>query len=63
MGAGQSNEREGIGWGHMEWVGFGGEGTTGLHRLKVYVPYQHKKEHMSSVLPNCCHIEHFKHLI
>lgn len=34
-----------------------------VHRLKVNVPYQHKKEHMSSVVPNCCHIEQFKHLI
>lgn len=34
-----------------------------VHRLKVNVPYQHKKEHMSSAVPNCCHIEQFKHLI
>lgn len=32
-------------------------GTTGVHRLRVNVPYQHKKEHMSSALPNYCHIE------
>lgn len=32
-------------------------------RLKVSVPYQHKKEHMSSVASNYCHIEQFKHLI
>lgn len=50
-------------WGHMGWVGFRGGGTTGVHRLKVNVPYQHKKEHMSSALPNYCHIEQFKHLI
>lgn len=38
-------------------------GTTGVHRLKVNVPYQHKNKHMSSVLPNYCHIEQFTHLI
>lgn len=47
------------GWGVVIW----GEETTGVHRLKVNVPYQHKKEHMSSAPPNCCHIEQFKHLI
>lgn len=56
-------EGGGVGWGHMGRVGFGGRGTTGVHRLKVNVPYQHKKEHMSSALPNYCHIEQFKHLI
>lgn len=37
--------------------------ATWVHRLKVNVPYQHKKEHMSSAPPNYCHIEQFKHLI
>lgn len=40
-----------------------GRDATWVHRLKVNVPYQHKKEHMSSVPPNYCHIEQFKHLI
>lgn len=52
---------EAYGTGGVWW--FGGEETTGVHRLKVNVPYQHKKEHMSSAPPNCCHIEQFKHLI
>lgn len=36
--------------GHVGWVdggGGGGGGSTGVRRLKVNVPYQHKKEHMS----------------
>lgn len=49
------------GTGGVVIVGKGG--NTEVHRLKVNVPYQHKKEHMSSALPNYCHIEQFKHLI
>lgn len=44
-------------------VCLGRRGSTWVHRLKVNVPYQHKKEHMSSAVPNYCHIEQFKHLI
>lgn len=55
------------GWGGLAggiWNEWGAVvGNTGVYRLKVNVPYQHKKEHMSSVLPNYCHIEQFKHLI
>ena len=47
----------------MGRVGCGGGGNHRVHRVKVNVPYQHKKEHMSSALPNYCHIEQFKHLI
>lgn len=61
----------------MDGGGGGGDGVGGAygmgefrrrwgmraHRLKVNVPYQHKKEHMSSAVPNYCHIEQFKHLI
>lgn len=62
MRAGQS-----IGWrGGGEAYGRGefqrGWGIR-AHRLKVNVPYQHKKEHMSSVVSNYGHIEQFKHLI
>ncbi len=61
---GSWTEQEGGCWlGAYGRVGCGGGGTTGVRRLKVNVPYQHKKEHMSSALPNYCHIEQFKHLI
>lgn len=62
-GSWTGQEEGGVGLGHMGRVGCGSWGTTGVHRLKVNVPYQHKKEHMSSALPNYCHIEQFKHLI
>lgn len=50
--------RGAYGRGEFQW-GWG----IRVHRLKVNVPYQHKKEHMSSVVSNYCHIEQFKQLI
>lgn len=65
IGAGQSKKGGGgvVAGGIWDgWVALGG-GDYRVHRVKVNVPYQHKKEHMSSALPNYCHIEQFKHLI